>query len=102
VGPTTIGEPPDCRQRAGEPSSEPLAKGDGLAMPCGGGEEHNMQLIVLGGTVFLGRHVVEAALTHDDEVTLFNRGQYTVDIYPDLGQLHGDRDGGLDILKGRT
>ena len=34
-----------------------------------------MKLLVLGGTVFLGRHIVEVALAHHDEVTLFNRGQ---------------------------
>ena len=34
-----------------------------------------MRLLVLGGTVFLGRHVVEAALARGDEVTLFNRGR---------------------------
>ena len=32
-----------------------------------------MRLLVLGGTVFLGRHIVEAAREHD--VTLFNRGR---------------------------
>jgi 2'-hydroxyisoflavone reductase len=61
-----------------------------------------MKLLVLGGTVFLGRHIVDAALAHNDDVTLFNRGQHNASLYPDLEQLHGDRDGGLDALKGRT
>ena len=61
-----------------------------------------MKLLVLGGTVFLGRHMVEAALAHNDEVTLFNRGQQNADLYPDLEKLRGDRDGSLDALKGRT
>jgi uncharacterized protein YbjT (DUF2867 family) len=30
-----------------------------------------MKLLVLGGTGFLGRHMVEAALAHNDEVTLY-------------------------------
>ena len=33
-----------------------------------------MRLLVLGGTRFLGRHVVEAALAAGHDVTIFNRG----------------------------
>lgn len=33
-----------------------------------------MRILILGGTEFLGRHVVEAALANGHEVTLFNRG----------------------------
>jgi 2'-hydroxyisoflavone reductase len=61
-----------------------------------------MKLLILGGTVFLGRHIVEVALAHNDEVTLFNRGQQNANLYPDVERLRGDRDGGLDALKGRT
>ncbi len=61
-----------------------------------------MKLLVLGGTMFLGRHIVDAALAHNDEVTLFNRGQHNTDLYPDLEHLRGDRDGGLEVLKGHT
>ena len=60
-----------------------------------------MKLLILGGTVFVGRHLVEAALAHNHEVTLFNRGQHNADLFPDVETLHGDRDGGLDPLKGR-
>ena len=34
-----------------------------------------MRLLVLGGTGFVGRHIVECALARGDEVTLFNRGR---------------------------
>lgn len=34
-----------------------------------------MKLLVIGGTRFVGRHLVEAALARGDAVTLFNRGQ---------------------------
>ena len=61
-----------------------------------------MKLLILGGTVFLGRHLTEAALAAGHDVTLFNRGQHNADLYPDLEKLRGDRDGGLDVLKGRT
>jgi 2'-hydroxyisoflavone reductase len=60
-----------------------------------------MKLLILGGTKFLGRHVVEAAQARGDEVTLFNRGRLNPDIYAEVERLRGDRDGGLDVLRGR-
>lgn len=60
-----------------------------------------MKLLVLGGTKFLGRHVVEAALARGDEVTLFNRGLHNAELFPEVEKLRGDRDGGLDSLRGR-
>ena len=61
-----------------------------------------MKFLILGGTVFLGRHIIEAAIASGHDITLFNRGQHTTNLYPDLEKLRGDRDGGLDALKGRT
>ena len=60
-----------------------------------------MKLLVLGGTAFLGRHVVDAALTAGHDVTIFTRGQTNPDLYPEVERLHGDRDGQLDALEGR-
>lgn len=60
-----------------------------------------MKLLVLGGTKFLGRHVVEAALERGDEVTIFNRGLHNSELYPGVEKLRGDRDGGLEVLHGR-
>jgi 2'-hydroxyisoflavone reductase len=60
-----------------------------------------MKLLVLGGTVFLGRHLVEAALDRGHDVTLFNRGRSNADLFPDVERLTGDRDGGLEPLRGR-
>lgn len=60
-----------------------------------------MKLLILGGTAFLGRHLVEAALERGHEVTLFNRGQRNPDLFPHLERLKGDRDGDLSALKGR-
>ena len=37
-----------------------------------------MKLLVLGGTRFLGRHVVDAALARGDDVTIFTRGRLPV------------------------
>lgn len=60
-----------------------------------------MKLLILGGTVFLGRAVVEAALARGHEVTLFNRGKHHPELFPDVEKLRGNRDGELDALHGR-
>lgn len=60
-----------------------------------------MEILILGGTVFLGRHFAEIAMKRGHSVTLFNRGRHT-DVLPDVEQLHGDRDGDMEILKGRN
>jgi 2'-hydroxyisoflavone reductase len=60
-----------------------------------------VRLLVLGGTKFLGRHVVAQALAQGHEVTTFTRGQTNPELWPDAEHLHGDRDGGLDALRGR-
>jgi nucleoside-diphosphate-sugar epimerase len=58
-------------------------------------------LLILGGTKFLGRHAVEHALAEGHEVTTFTRGKTNPGLFPDAEHLHGDRDGGLDRLRGR-
>jgi 2'-hydroxyisoflavone reductase len=60
-----------------------------------------MQILILGGTQFLGRHTVDAVLERGHEVTLFNRGRTRPDLFPGLEQLRGDRDGDLGALEGR-
>src|SRR5690348_10146574 len=60
-----------------------------------------MRILILGGTVFLGRALVEAALARGHTVTLFNRGQHGPELYPDVEKLRGDRDGDLESLRGR-
>ena len=62
-----------------------------------------MKILVLGGTLFVGRHVVEAAVARGHEVTLFNRGRTGPDLFPGVETLHGDRDAGdLDSLRRGT
>ena len=60
-----------------------------------------MKILVLGGTRFVGKHMVEAALARGHEVTLFNRNRRP-DVFPGLETLVGDRDGNLEALKGRA
>lgn len=61
-----------------------------------------MRLLLLGGPKFVGRAVIDAALDRRHDVTLFNRGTTGADLYPELERITGDRDGGLDGLRGRS
>lgn len=60
-----------------------------------------MRILILGGSVFLGRHIVEAALAAGHQVTLFNRGVQNAGLFPQLEQLRGDRDADMSALHGR-
>jgi nucleoside-diphosphate-sugar epimerase len=53
-----------------------------------------VRILVLGGTSFVGRAIVEDALRTGAEVTLFGRGKTAPDLFPDLTRLTGDRDAG--------
>lgn len=50
-----------------------------------------MRLLVLGGTSFVGRHIVAAALARDQQATIFNRGQTNPDLFPSVERRRGDR-----------
>lgn len=60
-----------------------------------------MRVLVIGGTLFLGRHVVEAALGRGHAVTLFHRGVTDGSLYPQAEHVRGDRDGGIGALGDR-
>lgn len=60
-----------------------------------------MRLLVLGGTRFLGRALVEQALADRHEVTLFNRGRTNPQLFPEAEKLSGDRTLDLGALQGR-
>jgi len=60
-----------------------------------------VDLLVLGGTRFLGRHLVAAALGRGHRVTLFNRGESNPGLFPEVEELRGERGGDLSPLRGR-
>lgn len=60
-----------------------------------------MKILIIGGTVFLGRAIVDVALSRGHELTLFNRGKSNPDLFPGVEKLHGTREEDLAILKGR-
>lgn len=53
-----------------------------------------MRILVLGGTSFVGRAIVEDALGGGHQVTLFGRGQTGPDLFPDVERRIGDRSTG--------
>ena len=51
-----------------------------------------MKILIIGGTRFLGRHLVESALARGYEVTLFNRGKSNPDLFDQIQTIRGDRE----------
>lgn len=60
-----------------------------------------MHLLVIGGTVFLGRHIVLQALAAGHKVTTLNRGKHNLPEQDGVEKLIDDREKDLDILTGR-
>jgi 2'-hydroxyisoflavone reductase len=60
-----------------------------------------MRLLILGGTVFLGRHLAQEALVRGHDLTLFDRGHTAPKLFAEAEQLRGDRHGDVDALRGR-
>jgi 2'-hydroxyisoflavone reductase len=60
-----------------------------------------MNILILGGTVFLGRAIVEDAVKRGHRVTLFNRGRTAPALFPDVETIIGDRTEDLSALAGR-
>jgi 2'-hydroxyisoflavone reductase len=57
-----------------------------------------MRILMVGGTRFVGRHIVAAALAAGHEVTVFHRGRTGPDLFPEVERRVGDRDGDLAAL----
>jgi 2'-hydroxyisoflavone reductase len=60
-----------------------------------------LRLLVLGGTRFVGRALVEAAIIRGHQVTLFNRGMTNRELFPDVEKIRGDRTHDLSPLADR-
>lgn len=61
-----------------------------------------MTILLLGGTMFLGRHIVNSALARGHRITLFNRGKRHPELFPEVEKLRGDRNGDVSALRGRV
>ncbi len=60
-----------------------------------------MNLLVIGGTQFVGKHLTEALLAGGHSVTHFNRGQTNPEAFPGVETIQGDRNTDADRLAGR-
>lgn len=60
-----------------------------------------MKILVIGGTRFLGRHLVNSARARGHEITLFNRGQTNPNLFRKVKRYQGDRERDLDELPGQ-
>jgi len=61
-----------------------------------------MKILVIGGTKFVGRHLINAALDKGHEVTIFHRGRHSPADLPVVDQILGDRNNDLKKLQGRS
>jgi len=59
-----------------------------------------MKILIIGGTRFLGRHLVNSARARGHEVTLFNRGRTNPNLFGQVEKIQGDREKDLDQLSG--
>ncbi len=57
-----------------------------------------MKILVIGGTQFVGRHIVTTLLADGDDVTLFHRGTTNPGLFPKAEHRLGDRNDDLSAL----
>ncbi len=74
---------------------------DRTAMAAGSGAAAPMDLLVLGGTGFIGPHLVRYAVARGHRVTIFTRGKHQADLPDGVTHLIGDRNGQLGALEGK-
>ena len=98
VGSVAAGLAAACGSRKDSPSGVTAA----ASAPTPTAKPAAKSILILGGTGFLGPHVVDAAKARGHTLTLFNRGKSHPGLFPDIEQLLGDRDGKLDALAGRS
>lgn len=81
--------------------SPPAEPATGGAAPPHPPARAPLRMLILGGTGFIGPHMVRYAVERGHEVSIFTRGRSEADI-PDVEQLVGDRNDDLSALRGRT
>jgi 2'-hydroxyisoflavone reductase len=57
-----------------------------------------MKILIIGGTRFVGRHLVNAARARWHDVTLFNRAQSNPDLFGQVEKIRGNREKDLEQL----
>src|SRR5206468_3936360 len=104
---TMRGEGSSRRSRTSANSASPFGTSSSCgsswveARSVGSVSTRSLRLLVLGGTRFVGRALVETALERGHELTLFNRGVTNPDLFPNVAKIHGDRTHDLSSLAGQ-
>ena len=83
-------------------ASGALAAGPAPALTAPARSGAPMRLLILGGTGFIGPHLVRHALSRGHAVTIFTRGRRDGDLPDGVTRLVGDRNGQLGALAGGT
>ena len=78
-----------------------LACASSLARSAAAPPAKKLDLLVLGGTGFIGPHLVRHAVARGHRVTIFTRGRRDADLPPEVVRLTGDRNGKLEALEGK-
>lgn len=92
-----LGSRPAAAETPSEPAQEaPAAQEAARRDP----PPRRLEVLVLGGTGFIGPFQVRSALDRGHNVTLFNRGSGSA-MFPYLETLEGDRNGDYESLRGR-
>ena len=60
-----------------------------------------LDILILGGTGFIGPHLVRHAVSRGHKVTIFSRGKHDADLPGEITRLVGDRNGQLQALEGK-
>ncbi len=94
-GAVGLGFPTDVLGASGEPSDSGWPRSDEPPRRA-------MRILILGGTGFIGPHMVQYALERGHEVTIFNRGRSNTDLFPNVETLIGDRNDDVSSLAGRS
>jgi nucleoside-diphosphate-sugar epimerase len=58
-----------------------------------------MKILIIGGSRFVGPHLIKQLLDHDHQLTVFNRGSLSTDYPKGVEYIQGDRNGGFGIKK---
>lgn len=61
-----------------------------------------MDILIIGGTQYVGRHLATELLARDHDLTFFHRGETNPDLFPAVDRVFGDRETDLDALGSRT
>jgi 2'-hydroxyisoflavone reductase len=65
------------------------------------GRVQPLDILVLGGTGFIGPHLVRYAIARGHKVTIFTRGRHDAELPESVTRLQGDRNGQLQALEGK-